>query len=268
MRFGHGHECSKCKRKTKWYRLKNEQAYSCPNCGNHLHPQVGTIFEKSRTPLQLWFYAIFLFTSTRHGVSAKELQRQLGVTYKCAHRMATKIREHMAAVDGEDMLGGEGEVVQIDETYVGGKAKGKRGRGAANKTAVLGMVEPDGKVMALVVPNTSGKTLQPIIEANIAKGSELQTDEWGAYRGIAKKGYTHKTVNHGAKQYVAEDGTTTNAIENFWRHVKCSIKGTHISVSSKHLQSYVKEFEYRFNRRMRPETMLGELLSRFPELDA
>lgn len=142
------------------------------------------------------------------------------------------------------------------------------GRGAANKTAVLGMVEPDGKVMAFVVPNTSGKTLKPIIEANVAKGSELQTNEWTAYKGLADKGYDHKTVNHSAKQYVAEDGTTTNVIENFWRHVKCSIKGTHISVSPKRLQSYVKEFEYRFNRRTTPEKMLGELLSHFPELDA
>ena len=229
---------------------------------------VGSIFEKSRTPLQLWFYAIFLFTTTRHGVSAKELQRQLGVTYKCAHRMGTKIRQHMALIDGEDQLGGEGEVVQIDETYVGGKSKGKRGRGASNKTAVLGMIEPDGKVMAKVVPNTAGKTLQPISEANVAKGSELQTDEWGAYRGIGEKGYDHKTVNHGAKEYVAVDGTTTNAIENFWRHVKCSIKGTHVSVSPKYLESYVKEFEYRFNRRTTPELMLGELLSQFPELGA
>lgn len=267
-RFGQDQECPKCKREAKWYRLQSEQAFSCQWCGHHIHPMVGSIFEKSRTPLQLWFYAIFLFTTTRHGVSAKELQRQLGVTYKCAHRMGTKIREHMALIDGEDQLGGEGEVVQIDETYVGGKSKGKRGRGASNKTAVLGMIEPDGKVMAKVVPNTAGKTLQPIIEANVAKGSELQTDEWGAYRGIDEKGYDHKTVNHGAKEYVAVDGTTTNAIENFWRHVKCSIKGTHVSVSPKYLESYVKEFEYRFNRRTTPELMLGELLSQFPELGA
>ena len=267
-RFGQGHECPKCKHAAKWYRLKSEQAFSCQWCGHHIHPMVGSIFEKSRTPLQLWFYAIFLFTTTRHGVSAKELQRQLGVTYKCAHRMGTLIRKHMALVDGEEPLGGEGEVVQIDETYVGGKSKGKRGRGAGNKTAVLGMVEPDGKVMAKVIPNASSKSLHPIIEANVAKGSELQTDEWRGYNGLDAKGYDHKKVNHGVKEYVAEDGTTTNAVENFWRHVKCSIKGTHISVSPKYLESYVKEFEYRFNRRTTPEMMLGELLSRFPELDA
>ena len=101
-----------------------------------------------------------------------------------------------------------------------------------------------------------------------SSGCLFQTDEWGAYRGLDEKGYNYKTVNQGAKEYVTADGATTNAIENFWRHVKCSIKGTHISVSPKYLESYVKEFEYRFNRRTSPEKMLSELLSRFPELDA
>ena len=101
VRFGQGHTCSKCEREAKWYPIKAERAYSCQWCGNHLHPTVGTIFEKSRTPLQLWFYAIFLFTTTRRGVSGKELQRQLGVTYKCAYRMGQQIRKHMAMVDVE-----------------------------------------------------------------------------------------------------------------------------------------------------------------------
>ena len=116
VRFGQGHECPKCKRSAKWYRLASEQAYSCQWCGHHIHPMVGSIFEKSRTPLQLWFYAIYLFTASRHGVRAKELQRQLGVTYKCAHRMGTMIRKHMAAVVGNAPIGGEGQVVEVDET--------------------------------------------------------------------------------------------------------------------------------------------------------
>ena len=117
-----------------------------------------------------------------------------------------------------------------------------------------------------MIPNASAKTLHGVVTKNVEKGSEVQTDEWPGYKGLFGKGYEHKTVNHGAKKYVAADGTTTNAIENFWRHVKCSIKGTHTSVSGKHMETYVKEFEYRFNRRMRPETMLSELLTRFPEL--
>ena len=106
-RFGQGHVCSRCERKASWYRIKAERAYSCQWCGNHLHPTVGTPFEDSRTALQLWFYAIYLFTTSRHGVPAKELERQLGVTYKTAWRMADMIRKHMSNVDGEDPLFGE-----------------------------------------------------------------------------------------------------------------------------------------------------------------
>ncbi len=117
VRFGQCHECPKCKRSAKWYPIKAERAYSCQWCGHHIHPTVGTLFEKSRTSLQLWFYAMFLFTTTRHGVSGKELQRQLGVTYKCAYRMGQQIRKHMALVDGEKPLFGS---IEVDETYVGG----------------------------------------------------------------------------------------------------------------------------------------------------
>jgi transposase-like protein len=100
-RFGQGHVCPSCNRKAKWYRIEAERAYSCQWCGHHLHPTVGTPFEDSRTPLQLWFYAIYLFTTSRHGVPAKELERQLGVTYKTAWRMADLIRKHMAQIDDE-----------------------------------------------------------------------------------------------------------------------------------------------------------------------
>ncbi len=113
VRFGQGHSCPKCERAAKWYPLKSELAFSCQWCGHHVHPMVGTIFEKSRTPLQLWFYAMFLFTTTRNGVSAKELQRQLGVTYKTAWRIGHKVREHMTLVDGDSILSG---AVEVDET--------------------------------------------------------------------------------------------------------------------------------------------------------
>ena len=121
VRFGQGHICPKCDRSAKWYPLKSELAFSCQWCGHHIHPMVGTIFEGSRTPLQLWFYAIFMFTTTRNWVAAKELQRQLGVTYKTAWRMGHKIREHMALVDGDGMLDGQ---VEVDETYIGGYRPG------------------------------------------------------------------------------------------------------------------------------------------------
>ena len=148
VRYGQHHTCPKCKREAKWYRIKAERAYSCQWCGHHLHPTVGTLFENTRTGLQLWFYAIYLFTTSRHGVPAKELERQLGVTYKTAWRIGHEIRKHMALVDGEDPLSGN---VEVDETYVGGKSTGgKRGRGAPGKTIVFGMMQRGGDVMTKV----------------------------------------------------------------------------------------------------------------------
>jgi len=147
VRFGQGFECPSCERDSNWYRIKAERAYSCQWCGHHLHPTVGTPFEKTRTPLQLWFYAIHLFTTTRHGVSGKELQRQLGVTYKTAWRMAKLIREHMADVDGEAPIGGEGTNVEIDETLVGGVKRGTHNRGSAAKTVVVGALERGGDLI-------------------------------------------------------------------------------------------------------------------------
>ncbi|SMX36804.1 IS1595 family transposase [Octadecabacter ascidiaceicola] len=262
VRFGQGHECPKCERAAKWYPLKSEKAFSCQWCGHHIHPMVGSIFEKSRTPLQLWFYAIFLFTTTRNGVAAKELQRQLGVTYKTAWRMAHLIREHMAGIDGDGMLSG---TVEVDETFVGGYEKGAQvGKG---KAVVLGMLERDGELVTEVIPDRKGGTLARHVVDHVEFGSVVNTDEHRGYNSLAGA-YDHKTVNHSQGQYVGDAGETTNSIEGFFAQLKRTIAGTHIYVSDKHLWKYAKECEYRFNRRMKPESMLAELLSRFPELDA
>ena len=114
VRFGQGFECPRCERESKWFRLKAERAYSCQWCGHHLHPTVGTPFEKTRTPLQLWFYAIHLVTQSRDGVSAKELERQLGVTYKTAWRMAKLIRQHLADVEGKKLIGSLFKTQEVD----------------------------------------------------------------------------------------------------------------------------------------------------------
>lgn len=261
--YGQGHECPKCERSAKWYRIKAEKAFSCQWCGHHLHPMVGTPFQQSRTSLQLWFFAIFLFIKTRNGVSAKELERQLGVTYKTAWRMGHEIRKHMANVDGEAPLGGIGKIVQIDETYVGGYKKG--GYGGKGKAIVLGMMENDGNVMTKVVTDRREFTLFPHIATNVAIGSEIHTDEHRAYSVLGDEpDYTHKTVNHRKEQYVGALGQTTNAIEGFFGQLKRAINGTHIWVSPKYLQNYAKECEYRYNRRDTPNAMLPELLSTFP----
>jgi len=269
VRFGEGFECPKCGRAGGWHRIRAERAYSCQWCGHHLHPTVGTPFEQTRTPLQLWFYAIHLFTTTRHGVSAKELERQLGVTYKTAWRMAQLIRQHMADVDGNDPIGGLGRTVQCDETFVGGvHRKGTRGGDpAANKATVFGMMEHGGEIVTYVVADRRSGTLLPLIRQTVKRPTTIHTDEHKAYGGLGTMGYRHATVNHSIEQYVcAKTGATVNAIEGFWRHLKASIAGTHIHVSPKYLARYAGEFEFRFNRRDCPETMLPELLSTFRPL--
>ncbi len=266
VRFGQGFECPSCERKSNWYRIKAERAYSCQWCGHHLHPTVGTPFERTRTPLQLWFYAIFLFTTTRNGVAAKELQRQLGVTYKTAWRMADRIREHMADVDGDVLIGGEGKEVEVDETLIGGATPGGgRGNYRVNKTVVLGMVERGGDVVTQVVPNNRKSTLLPVVKANVLPETQVHTDQNHSYKGLPHMGYGHEAVNHNQNEWARGD-CHVQTIEGFWAQLKRSINGTHIHVSGKHLWKYAKEAEYRFNRRHRPDQMLPELLSTFRPL--
>jgi transposase len=267
IRFGQGFECLSCKRASKWFRIKAERAYSCQWCGHHLHPTVGTPFEKTRTPLQSWFYAIFLFTKTRNGVAAKELERQLGVTYKTAWRMAGLIRKHMADVDGEGPIGGFMKTVEIDETWIGGRAKGKGPGYTGNKVAVFGMMQRRGQIITKVVADRRMRTLEREIVAHVKPHTEVHTDDFSGYDRLGSmQGYWHKRVNHSAGEYVSPTGTSVNGLEGFWSQLKRSIAGTHIHVSGKHLWKYAKEAEYRFNRRERPDTMLPELLSKFGPL--
>ena len=250
-------DCPKCGVFGKFYRMTKERGYVCQHCGHHLHPTAGTFMHRTRLPLHKWFYAMFLFSTSRHGVAAKELERQLGVSYPTAWRMAHQIRKYMADVDGEWPLGG---VVEADETLVGGKVKGK-GRGyRANKTTVFGMIERGGDVMARVVPDVKRRTLEPIVRENVEPGSTIHTDELRSYLSLEKAGYKHESVNHGAGEYV-RDSCHVNAVEGFWARLKLSIRGTHVHVSAKHLQKYVKEFEYRYNRRKRPGAIFGDLVA-------
>lgn len=250
-------DCPKCHQHGKFYRMSRERAYVCQHCKFQLFPCVGTPMHRSRTSLQKWFIAMHLFSTSKHGVAAKELQRQLDVTYKTAWRMAHEIRKWMAEVDGENPLDGD---VEIDETMVGGYRPGKRGRGAAGKTIVLGMLERGGEVMTKVVPNVRKKTLQPIVKENVEKGSTVHTDELRSYGGLDKVGYEHKTVNHSADEFVKGD-SHVNSIEGFWARLKLSIRGTHVHVSGKHLWKYAKEFEYRYNRRNRPQAIFQDMFA-------
>ena len=224
-------------------------------CGYQLHPLADTIFHKSETPLKSWFYAIFLFANSKNGVAAKELERQLGVTYKTAWRMAKQIR--MLFKSPARKLS---KTVEMDDTYVGGVSHGKRGRGAAGKTIVLGAVQREGRIAASVVSNLSAETVRPFIEKHITQGAALMTDECKTYRKT-RKGYTHRTVNHSSGKYVR--GTVhTNTIEGFWSQLKRSLSGTYHAVSPKYLQAYVDEFAYRYSKRHALSSLFFPILAR------
>jgi hypothetical protein len=261
VRYGERVVCPKCSKAGRFVRIKAIPAYACPTprCGHHIHPMAGTPFERSHTALQKWFYAMYLFTTSRHGVSAKELQRQLGVTYKTAWRMGHEIRKYMAEVDGTPPMGGH---VEIDETFIGGK---NRGEGRANKlkgkSVVFGIVEREGNLFTAVVANVRRSTLEPVVRKLVTEGSTVSTDEAPAYQDLGN-GYEHGVVNHSADEWV-KGKHHTNSIESFWGLLKRSIRSTHISVSAKYLPSYLGEFEYRHNMRKHPEKMLGRLLLSF-----
>ena len=257
VRYGASVECPKCGKTGKFARLAKHPAYSCPWCGHHIHPMAGTPFEKSRTSLQKWFYAMYLFTTTRNGVAAKELQRQLGVTYKCAWRMGHEIRKYMGWVDGDGPLGGK-TIVEADKAFIGGKDK----LGHDDKAVVFGMVERGGEVITRVVPNRSARSVVPQIRKHVRTGTRIATDEAPAFRYIDEFGYAHGTVNHAEGEYVRGE-VHTNTIEGFWAWLKRGIEGTHVWVSKKHLQNYLGEFEFRFNMRKNPHLMFDVLLMAF-----
>jgi transposase len=254
-RYGDLKKCPSCKEETKFHKVTDRKCYACQWCGYQLHPLAGTIFHKSETPLKSWFFAIFLFANSKNGVSGKELQRQLGVTYKTAWRMAKQIRLLL-----QHSRGPLSNTVELDETYYGGRTHGKTGRGASGKTPIFGMVERKGDVIAKVVPNAKASSLIPLVEENVKEGSMLMTDEYHAYKRLEWMGYGHKTVHHSAKQYVKKD-IYTNTIEGFWSQLKRSIHGTYHSVSPKYLQSYVNEFAWRYNHRYDASPLFYPMIS-------
>jgi len=182
VRFGGTRfDCPKCgTADSTFHKLQKRRTYVCASCGHHVNPTAGTILENTRTPLVSWFYAIYLFCTTRHGVSGKELQRQLGVTYKTAYRIGQQIRDLMSKAQGFDaLLAGH---IELDEAYVGGRRSGgKRGRGAPGKTIVMGLAERDGRMKAVVIPNVKKGTLRDVVLQNVEPGSTVSTDELYSY---------------------------------------------------------------------------------------
>ena len=249
-------ECSNCGKTAKFYRITTRKVYGCEFCGHQISPTAGTIFHKSPTPLTTWFYVIYLMAQTRGGISAKQIQRETGVTYKTAWRMCKQVRG-MLSEDYEKMTG----EVEVDESYFGGKSKGTRGRGAEGKTAVFGMVQRGGKLEARAVKNVRRNTIMPIVDANIEKGTQVYSDEFNIYKALPAMGYAHDSVPHAEKVYVIGDAHT-NTIEGFWSQCKNGIRGVYHSVSSKYLQNYLDEYAFRYNHRDDTNPMFLTFLSR------
>lgn len=263
VRYGLRHVCAKCGKDATFHKLADRRAFSCANCGDHVYPCAGTIFQDSRTSLQSWFYAIYLFINTRHGVSGKELQRTLGVTYKTAWRMGQQIRDLMTKADGFEMLKGH---IEADEAYVGGHRPGKRGRGAAGKTIVMGLKERGGKLTTEIIPDVKKDTLRAVVLENVEAGSTVSTDELYSYNLLTPDGYKHGAVKHGAKEWsyydYRHDATHhTNHVESFWKLFKASVRGTHIHVSSQHMARYLGEFSFRSNHREMQGAMFDLLIA-------
>ncbi len=254
--------CPSCGVKARFHMMHERRAFACQECGHHVYPCADTIFHKSSTKLTIWFFAMYLMTSTRHGVAAKEIERQTGVTYKCAWRMCHELRKLTATADDTGPLNGH---VEVDETWVGGKQKRQARRDeGSNKTIVMGIVERDGRLRAGPIEDTTLSTLEAHVVHNVETGATISTDEWSGYNSLSAKGYIHGTVNHKAEEYVRGIHHTCT-IDGHWSQFKRSVRGTHVHISEKHMWKYVSEFTYRRNFRHSHRAMFDRLVASFSQ---
>ncbi len=265
-RWPSGIMCPKCECVTPHHMMEKRRAYACQHCGTHVYPCAGTIFHKSPTPLTSWFHAAFLMASTRCGISAKQVERELGVTYKTAWRMCHLIRQSLK--EGNSPLGGGSGQVEVDGSYFGGEAKNMhkhkreakiQGRGTVGKTAVFGMVERQGCVLAKVVPNVLMSTLTQEILSSVQAGTVINSDEFRSYNALKVNGYIHDVVVHSVSEYV-KGMCHTNTIEGYWSLVKRGIDGVYHQVSPKYLQNYLNEYSFRYNHRNDEKPMFRSFL--------
>lgn len=282
LRYGKLEACPECQCVAKWRRITTRRCYQCTSCYAQFYPTAGTPFEKTRTPLADWFYIIYLFTTTRNGVAAKEIERQLGVTYKCAFRMGHCIRALIGGMDTEILKG----FVEFDESYSGGAFKNKskqkrkeirdnqeryidrkgieriRNRNTDGKASVFAMVERGGKVIAYTVPKITKATVFTLATKHIDKNAIVSTDESRLYDDLGSIGFEHGRVLHAVEQY--RNGMfCTNTIEGYFSQLKRTIKGTHLHVSEEYLQNYINECSFRYNNRKTPNQMFDAIIGNF-----
>ncbi len=258
-RWPSGPECPHCGVVNEATRFKGKAhrpgVFKCNACGEQFTATVGTVFERSKVPLNKWLLANYLMNASKKGVSAHQLHRTLGVTYKTAWFMAHRLREAMRDDSGAPM-GGEGKIVEADETVVGGKERNKRlskrnpkNIGAVGKQIAFTLVERNGRARSFHVANVTGKTLGPIIRKNVHRTSALMTDDAGQYRPIGAEFARHESVNHGAEEYVRGDAYS-NTVEGFFSILKRGVVGVYHHVSEAHLSRYLAEFDFRYSNRI------------------
>lgn len=252
IRWPEGVVCPHCgESEREPYRLNGKslgkrRVWKCRVCRKQFTVMVGTIFESSHVPLNKWLAAFYLLCSSKKGMSAHQLHRSIGVTYKTAWFMFHRIREAMKEPAFASKLSG---TIEADETYIGGKKKNaKRGRGTPNKQAVMALVERDGRARSFHVANVTAKELGGVIRAHVDPSARLMTDEWLSYRKVGKELADHQTVAHSMGEYVRGDAYT-NSVEGYFSILKRGVDGIYHHVSRAHLHRYLSEFDFRYNHR-------------------
>jgi transposase-like protein len=222
--------------------------YLCGSCRGNFSVTVGTVYERSKIPLTKWLLATHLLSSSKKGISAHQIHRMLGITYKSAWFMCHRIREAMKADGNEPPMGGAGEVVEADETYIGRKHGTKKARAFHHKNAVVSLVEREGAVRSFHIDRANIRTISKIVAENVAKESRLHTDESRMYLTVGKDFAAHESVNHGLKEWARGD-VTTNSAEGFFSVFKRGMKGVYQHCDERHLHRYLAEFDFRHNNR-------------------
>lgn len=256
LRWGGHPRCPRCGDENV-YRMKSRQGgrsrrhlWRCRGCAKQYTVRIDTIMEDSPIPLRHWCFAFWSICASKKGVSALQIQRQTGLSYKSAHFMMHRIREAMAAKSSRPSLSG---VVEADETYVGGKSRkgSRKGRGRSrDKATVFAVVERDGDVAAQVVPDTKAGTLEQALKDAVVPGSTIYTDDFLGYSRVGlRQGWKHRSVNHSKDQFVGPGGIHTNTVESFFSLLERGLMGAFHCVSRKHLPRYVEEFSFRHNTR-------------------
>jgi len=255
LRWPDGLACLRCG-SMRISRISTRNQLDCGDCNFRFSVTAGTIFHDSHLPLSKWFLAAYMMMEAKKGISAKQMERTLGIAYRTAWYLCHRIR---AAIEEASPIKLKG-IVEIDETFIGGEVRGKGHGYKGNKAIVVGAVERDGKIILKVVPDRSRKTLHAFADEAVADEAEaIHTDDWRPYRGIGDEDTRHETVNHSIGEY-ARGNVNTNSVENIWSLLKRSIIGSFHKVSIKHLDAYLDELEWRFNNRDNPFLFRDTLL--------